>query len=446
MPALTRRKWLKGALIGASSLLLSCGGDDETDQTPQEAPQDRKGSAAVPVIEIQPVKLAFLDTPLAVNPAQKAIQAWNSGSIANTPAGLTIQEVRVPFATRIRGHLSAQSAGGVPPDLVWLAQLEDIPDLFKTGLIAPVERWLQVEQDRPLEPFADEALRLVRFRGQTMALPISVSPGVLAHNATRFAAGNLPTPSLQWTWDDFIGAAQQLTVDRDGDGTIDRWGFAAAGIFPDWLPMLLQEGGMIVDLDAGKVELDGPAALRALISWDELGRVHGILPHGPDTTVAALFGHHDIFQRGLYFTPFVQRMPPNWRMVTPMPMGDRSATPLVLTEALAIPAAAGSDHAYQALVPLAHWIGERRSLPAVTAGWHFIKQPDREHFELVLPEPTRETALQALDDAIASHVASSPMLTQGLFNIITYRLARGEVGIEQALEEAVSWLQGYINE
>lgn len=443
---MTRREWLIGVLGVSSLLLLSCGGDEEEEQAREEAPSDRKGTSDISEKEIRPLGLAFLDTPLAVSPAQKAIQAWNSGSIADAPVGLTLQEVRVPLAMRIRGYLTAQDAGGVPPDLVWLPLLEDIPDIFKSGLIAPVERWLQVEQKRPLEPFAEEARRLVCFRGQTMALPIAVSPGVLAHNASRFADVNIPAPTLQWTWADFIGAAQQLTEDRDGDGVIDRWGFGLAGMFLEWLPLVLQEGGMVADLDTGSIGLENPAALRALNAWDEFGRVQGIHPYGPDTKSNALFGFASFHRWGMYFTPFTQRMPEPWRMVTPMPQGDRRATPLVLTEALAIPAAAGSDHAYQALVPLAHWLGERRSLPAVQAGWQYIQKPDREHFDLVLPEPTRETALQALDDAIASHVASSPSLTQGLFNIITYRLARGEVGIEQALDEAAGWLQRYINE
>ena len=41
-----------------------------------------------------------------------------------------------------------------------------------------------------MEAFAEEARRLVRFRSQTLALPIAVAPGVLAHNANRFRNAN----------------------------------------------------------------------------------------------------------------------------------------------------------------------------------------------------------------------------------------------------------------
>ena len=37
-------------------------------------------------------------------------------------------------------------------------------------------------------------------------------------------------------------------------------------------------------------------------------------------------------------------------------------------------------------------------------------------------------------------------MTNALFNIVTYRLARGEVGIEQAIEQATNWLRSYVSE
>ena len=98
-------------------------------------------------------------------------------------------------------------------------------------------------------------------------------------------------------------------------------------------------------------------------------------------------------------------------------------------------------------MPLASWLGERRVLPADYSRLAIHqKRPDRDHFDLVFPESTQDTVLQALANAKASHVASSPAMTNALFNIVTYRLARGEVGIEQAIEQATNWLTGYVNE
>ncbi len=442
---ITRRWLLSSMLVGAPALVLSCGGDDDEEPAPRSEPESRAGSAAEPVKEPQRLVLAVLDTPLALTPGQKAIQAWKEGHVPGAPQGNALELVKVPMQGGARDFLTSQAAGGIAVDFIWLAHREDIPDLFKAGLLAPLDRWLEVDQSQPLDAFAPEARRLVRFRAQTLALPLAITPVVLAHNSSRFERANVAAPTGEWKWLDFIEAGKNLTEDINGDGAPDRWGFMAPGHFPEWLVFLQQEGVTVADLDTGQVSMDDPATMRALTAWDELGRVHGILPYGPDITAAKLQGLYDILRRGMLFTFFFNYLPAQWRLVTPLPTGVRSTTPLALTEALAVPDAAQGDLAYEALVPLAHWIGERRVMPATTAGWQFIKRPDRDHFNLIFPESTQDVLLDALHNAKASHIASSPGLSQGLFNIVTYRLARGEVGIEQAIEQAKNWLQNYVN-
>lgn len=442
---ITRRRLLSSLLVGAPALVLSCGGDEDEEPAPRSEPESRAGSAADPVREPQPLALAVLDTPLAITPAQQAIQAWTEGHVSGAPQGYTLELIKIPMQGGVREFLTSQAAGGIAVDLIWLPHREDFPDLFKARLLSPLDRWLELDQSQPLDAFAPEARRLVRFRAQTLALPLAVVPVVLAHNSSRFERANVAAPTRDWKWVDFIEAGKKLTEDINGDGAPDRWGFMAPGHFPDWLVFLQQEGVTVADLDTGQVGMDDPATIRALTAWDELGRVHGILPYGPDTTVAKLQGLNDILQRGMLFTYYFNVLPQQWRLVTPLPTGARNNTPLALVEALAVPDAAQGERAYEALVPLTHWIAERRVMPATTAGWQFIKRPDRDHFNLVFPEPTQDTVLDALHNAKASHVASSPGLSQALFNIVTYRLARGEVGIEQAIEQAQNWLQNYVN-
>ena len=440
---MTRRQLLSTVLVGAQVLLLSCGDDSESPS--QSEPQSRQGSVAVPVEETRNLTLAVLDNPLAITPGQRAIDAWTQGNISGAPQGTALQLIKVPRPGGIGEFLGSQAASGVPLDLIWLPHRENIPGLFKSGLLAPLDRWLEVDQSAPLEAFVEEARRLVRLRAQTFALPLAIAPVVLAHNSSRFESANLAAPTSDWSWLDFIEAGKSLTEDINGDGSPDRWGFMAPGHFPEWLVFLQQEDVIVADLDSGQIGMDGPASIRALTAWDELGRVHGILPYGPNTTVARLQGLNDFLQRGMQFTYSFNLMPQRWRHVAPLPTGARSSAPLALAEALAVPAAAQGEDVYEALVPLAHWIGERRAMPATTAGWQYISRPDRDHFDLVFPEATQETLLQALHNAKASHVASSPELSQGLFNIVTYRLARDEVSIEQAIEQAQNWLQSYVN-
>jgi hypothetical protein len=268
----------------------------------------------------------------------------------------------------------------------------------------------------------------------------------VGYDAGRLERANLAAPASEWSWPDFIETGKRLTVDTNEDGKPEQWGFTENWDFPGWLPFLLQEGGEIVDLDSGVIRLEGPAAIRALTAWDELGRVHGILPYGPSVTEVDLRGTSDAALSGMRFSRFVKRPWHYWSSLTPMPQGSQRATPLSLEEVLAVPAAAAADSAYEALIPLAHWIGERRVLPAVTAGWQYLEKPDTDHFDLIFPESMRETALQSLPNARASYAASSSAISYHLFHQVTLPLARGEVVVEQAIDQASNWLKSYLAE
>lgn len=451
---MTRREWLIRAFAGAQvALVASCGGDD--DESPaDEAPRTRTGTGSVAVKETQSITLAVLDYEGTIRDAEEVIKEWERGSIPGLPEETDVVRVTIPLAEGdyfpdqatygFRDFLAAGEAGGVTADVAWLPFYVDIMDLFMMRALAPLDRWLHADKHEPMEAFVEEARSLVRVRGETQALPIRIAPSVLEHNAVRFRRAELATPTHEWTWEDFIAAATQLTVDTDGDGAINRWGFASLGWIPDWLPLLMQEGGTVVDLDTGKIDIDEPAAFRALSAWDEFGRVHGILPHGPDVTLDQLESAKDYFERGMHFTTFFGHTSEPFGYVTPLPGGSSNTTPLGLTEALGIPPGAEVEKAYAALVPLALWLGERRVLPTTTAGWQFVAKPDGDHFDLVFPELVKTTALESMARAKASHVASGWKIIQWLQKNVTLPLAREEVTIEQAIQQSAHWLQSYV--
>ncbi|MDE2929498.1 MAG: extracellular solute-binding protein [Chloroflexota bacterium] len=451
---MTRREWLSLALLGAQvALMASCGGDDD-DSPADDAPSRRVGTGSDAVKESQPITLAVLDNEQTIRDAEDVLQAWEKGSIPGLPEGAVLQHVAMPvpagdnYADRatlgVRDFLAAGEAGGVTADVVWLPFFVDIMDLCMMRALAPLDRWLQADKHKPFEAFVEEARSLVRVRGETQVLPVQIAPAILEHNAIRFRRANLAAPTHEWTWDDFIAAAGQLTVDTDGDGATNRWGFASAGWYPDWLHLLMQEGGVGVDLNSGKIDMDEPAAFRALNAWDELGRVHGILPHGPDVTLEQLEALKDFYERGMHFSPFFGHTWEPFGPVTPLPQGTSDTTPLGLIEALGMPPAAQDEKSYATLVALALWLGERRVLPTTTAGWKFVERPDGDHFDLVFPDPVKATALESMARAKASHVASGWKINQWLHHNVTFPLAREEMVIEQAIQQATNWLRSYV--
>ncbi len=461
---MTRRKWLRiAAGAGAAMLVASCGGDEDGEQATRMEPSPRAADIVKTAREPREFTLAYLEHPFIQNPpkpsilGREVVAGWNSGNIPGAPEGTTLEFVAIPGKTdennsymgaaSVIEYLNTAAAGGVSAaDVVWLPPYAQIMEILRARFFLPLDRWLQGDKQKPLDAFSDEALRLVRYRGQTLGLPIAVAPGVLGYDAGRFQRANVAPPDAAWTWSDFIEAGQRLTLDANEDGKPEQWGHTANWDFPDWLPFLLQEGGEIVDLDTGVIRLEGPASIRALTAWDELGRVHGILPYGADVTEGDMRGTSDAALSGTRFARFVKNSWHYWSSYAPIPEGSKNATPLMLEEVLAVPAAAAGDSAYEALVPLAHWIGERRVLPAVTAGWQYLEKPDTGHFDLIFPESMRETALQSLTNAIASYAASSSSISYHLFQQVTLPLARGEIVIEQAINQAVNWLRSYLAE
>ena len=108
----------------------------------------------------------------------------------------------------------------------------------------------------------------------------NISSLVVYYNADLFTAAGVAPPAAGWTWADFLAAAQALTRDTDGDGTIDQYG---AGIEPSLFrvaPFIWQLGGDIVDdpLRPTRLTLDSAPSQAALNWFVSLQTEHGVVP------------------------------------------------------------------------------------------------------------------------------------------------------------------------
>ena len=69
-------------------------------------------------------------------------------------------------------------------------------------------------------------MRRVPFgQGQLYAFTRDYNCRLLYYNRDHFDAQGLAYPNDEWTWDDLVRAAKRLTIDFDGDGVIDQWGY-----------------------------------------------------------------------------------------------------------------------------------------------------------------------------------------------------------------------------
>lgn len=460
---MTRRELLGRAFIGAQVLLLAaCGGDDEEEaEQPRAAPTAPQASVPKGTRDSVKLRLASVQDQFA-RTVERTVEQWNEGGVPSAPADIQLEQVEGPrvapssdvlaFTERAQAgattFLNEQDSAGTPPDLIVFNRYFDFPWVFRSGLIQSLDRYLQQDQTEPLGEYLPSALDLVRYQSRTMALPIALDVGIARYNPRQFTDAGISLPDKGWAREEFVEAAQRLTRDTNDDGKVDAWGFRPIYLFTNWLPFVLQEMDEdVVDLDTGAVRLTDPAALRGLQFWDDLGRVHNIMPHGSTVTADQFSATSAPLDTSILFWNFLPPSQSSPVQQAPLPGGAREGTPLMLNGALAIPTVA-SDAAlsYAALRPLALTLGERLSLPPVIAGQQFIQNPSADYLELVLPEYERQLVLNLLDTARPSLLATSFYMTYQLFERMALPLTRGEMGVEQAAQQAQAWLQSYLNE
>ena len=456
---MTRRKLLGRTLMGAQVILLAaCGGDDEDDaEQPRAAPTAPQ--ASVPKLSRESVILT-LAASRGGGPLWEAVRQWNEGNIPGVPENVELQDAELTFSTSanpiptqdaVATALSARNSAGTVPDMMAFDWLIDFPWLFKSNLLQPLDRFIQNDSSQPLEQFFPQATQLVRYRGQMTALPTRVTAGVAQYLPDLFSQAGVSPPHLGWTRDDFVAAAQQLTQDTNGDGTVDQWGFGISHYYADWLPFVLQETGKdVIDFETGAVHLADPAALRGLQYWDELGRVHSIMPYGQEVVShpPGIRRPYRASRTGILFQTSFDISSTGGRELAQIPVGPMGGTPLILFDVLAIPAGARDPElSYGASIPLALHSGERSRLPTVKASLEHITSPgSRDHLDLLFLEHQREVVLDILDSAHPSHFASSNAINSWVFSNLTLPLARGEIGVEQAAQQAQNWLESYLND
>jgi multiple sugar transport system substrate-binding protein len=179
--------------------------------------------------------------------------------------------------------LSAAFASGAPPD-VFIINYRRYGQFASKGVIEPTGPLMEKSTSIKESDYYPQALDAFRYQGTLMCIPQNISNLVVYYNKDLFAANNVVEPADDWTWDDFLAAAQGLTKDNDGDGRMDTHG---VGVEPQLIrlaPFVWANGGDIVDNSdkPTKLTLDTPEAREALQWFVDLQRVHKVAPTEPE--------------------------------------------------------------------------------------------------------------------------------------------------------------------
>ncbi|MHB0878551.1 MAG: ABC transporter substrate-binding protein [Anaerolineae bacterium] len=157
--------------------------------------------------------------------------------------------------------------------------------LAQQGALLAVDDWLAADPDFDLPDFYPASLVMFQSANKLYGFPWDWGTGILAYNKDMFDAAGVAYPTEDWTFDDLLVAAQQLTKPETGE-----WGYF--GLPDSWggLSHLGPWGGGWVTEDETACMADTPESIEALQWWANLRLEHNVHPMPADEQILTALG------------------------------------------------------------------------------------------------------------------------------------------------------------
>lgn len=224
----------------------------------------------------RPAPLTFF---ISGDPADEAAYRALVADFMVANADVTVELLNIPSGGDFRRRLAADFAANTPPD-IFLLNYRHLGPFVARAAIAPIDGWLERSSTLARSDFYPQALEAFTWQGKLQCLPQNMSSPVIYFNRDLFAAAGLPDPAADWTWADFVATARALTLDQDGNGVIDQYGFGVTPSLVRAAPFVWMNGGDLVDDSETptRLALDSPATQEALAWFVGLQTEHHVVP------------------------------------------------------------------------------------------------------------------------------------------------------------------------
>jgi multiple sugar transport system substrate-binding protein len=205
--------------------------------------------------------------------------------------------------------LLADIVANTLPDLFVSADVYTKP-FFDSGLTADLVP-LAAEAQFDLTNFDELFLSLAEYEGKIGFLPRAADVVVTYYNKNKFDTAGIPYPTPAWTYTDMLAAAEKLTI-KAADGATTQYGVSAANDWwAYWVPMVVAEGGEILNADGTEAVFNSEAGIRA---WDVIftGLKNGwFIPPSVQDTIGGPWTPFAVGQAAMTFT--VRALTPTFR-------------------------------------------------------------------------------------------------------------------------------------
>lgn len=251
-------------------------------------------------------------------------------------------------------------ASNLAPDVIFINNYY-APKYIKAGLLEDLTPYIKKEE------YFDKALQGFTFDKKIYAIPRDVSNLVIYYNKDLFKKYKVAYPDKNWTIDDYILTAKNLTQDTDKDGKTDLWGTSFETDIFYILPYLFSNGASVLSDDDKDFSLD-KNTLNTIDLYSSIANGHNAAPkksQSASLTMAQMFLQEKIAMHlsGRWLVPkYRQDALFDWD-IAPFPKGSKGS--IVNIDASGYALAKSSQHKKEAL-KFIEFISSNKSLETLS--------------------------------------------------------------------------------
>lgn len=215
----------------------------------------------------------------------------------------------IPWATYYDKITLGLAYGGSPD--VFILHVNRFPEYAFHNAVEPLEDLIR-QDGLDLEDFEETPLQAARWNGRQHGIPLDCHPIGLYYNRELFRKAGIVDasgePAPPQTLEQFLDAAKKLTIDADGDGKPEQWGFAWTWLHTNAYTMMNQFGTGILTEDLSRSDLTSPEAEAAMRLMQDFIYKHRICPspEGQDSWMGFQTGKVAMALEGVYMLSSLQ--------------------------------------------------------------------------------------------------------------------------------------------
>lgn len=254
----------------------------------------------------------------------------------------------IPTGDALVQKLIAAIQSQTAPDISWIHS-DFIQKLVEANAIYPMKEFINGTDGLTEEIINDifpPLLQTANWRDKLYAMPMEATSLALLYNRDLFRQEGLDPNHPPQNWDELYEHAMKLTIDKDGDGKIDQYGFYIP-VFPasgalsiwmvlQWSPFLWKAGGEFINPDQTKVRFNSEAGVQALTFWKKLYNAMDFKTFSLAHDLAFFSQHLAMVMDGPWNLPCYRKIKNFEWAVAPLPLGPVKRATYLAGEHLAI--------------------------------------------------------------------------------------------------------------